>query len=437
MNKKISISLAITVALLAMTVTFSITMIVAMRMFDNQVQSVQEKESMYGKLSEIDKFVRANYYGEINNDTLYDTIASGYILGLGDRYATYYTAKAYTELQDMQNGKVMGIGVDVVKDASGAARITKVYADSPADQMGMEVDGFITAIDGTEVKGLTRDNVVSRLRGESGTTVKLTYLTPSNEEQTLELTRAQYSTPSVEYQLLAGNRGYIKITAFNNNTPSELSYAVSQLLNTGAAGLVLDVRNNSGDVLNAAEQCVDLLCGEGTVASAEYKDGTIETLYESDDNKVDVPLVCLVNASTASGAELFAANLRDMNGAQIVGVKTMGKGMLQSEPEKLSDGSAVVVTVAKLLTSLGDSFDGVGVVPDVESALTADEEQMSYALTVDTDPQIQRALEVLSSMTGTGTESGSSSSQASSEASLESSSQSQEESSDSETSEEG
>ena len=137
MNKKISVSLAITVALLAMTVTFSITMIVAMRMFDNQVQSVQEKESMYGKLSEIDKFVRANYYGEINDDTLYDTIASGYILGLGDRYATYYTAKAFTELQDMQNGKIMGIGVDVIKDTSGAARITKVYADSPADQMGM------------------------------------------------------------------------------------------------------------------------------------------------------------------------------------------------------------------------------------------------------------------------------------------------------------
>ena len=89
---------------------------------------------MYGKLSEIDKFVRANYYGETNDDTLYDTIASGYILGLGDRYATYYTAKAFTELQDMQNGKIMGIGVDVIKDTSGAARITKVYAGSPADR---------------------------------------------------------------------------------------------------------------------------------------------------------------------------------------------------------------------------------------------------------------------------------------------------------------
>ena len=436
MNKKISVSLAITVALLAMTVTFSITMIVAMRMFDNQVQSVQEKESMYGKLSEIDKFVRANYYGEINDDTLYDTIASGYILGLGDRYATYYTAKAFTELQDMQNGKIMGIGVDVIKDTSGAARITKVYADSPADQMGMEMDGFITAIDGVEVKGLTRDNVISRLRGEAGTTVKVTYLTPSNEEQELEVTRAQYSTPSVEYQLLAGNRGYIKITAFNNNTPSELSYAVSQLQNTGATGLVLDVRNNSGDVISAAEQCIDILCGEGVVASAEYKDGTIETLYESDENQVSIPLVCLVNGSTASGAELFAATLRDMNGAQIVGVKTMGKGMLQAEPEKLSDGSAIVITVAKLLTSQGDSFDGVGVTPDVESALTADEEQMSYTLTVDTDPQIQRSLEVLSGMIGD--ETGGSSSESSSEASSETAdSQQTAEDDASETSEEG
>ena len=151
---------------------------------------------------------------------------------------------------------------------------------------------------------------------------------------------------------------------------------------------------------------------------------------------MSIPLVCLVNGSTANGAELFAATLRDMNGAQIVGVKTMGKGMLQAEPEKLSDGSAIVITVAKLLTSQGDSFDGVGVTPDVESALTADEEQMSYALTVDTDPQIQRSLEVLSGMIGD--ETGDSSSESSSEASSETAdSQQTAEDDASETSEEG
>jgi len=400
MHKKISISLAITVALLAMTVTFSITMIMAMRMFDSQVQSVQEKESMYGKVSEIDKFVRGNYYGDINDDTLYDTIASGYMLGIGDKYAAYYTAKAYADLQNVQNGKVLGIGVDVVKDTSGAARIIRVYDDSPAKEMGLEVDGFITTIDGADVKGLTRENVIARLRGEVGTTVDILYLTPDSEEKELTVDRAQYTQPSVEYQLLAGNLGYVKVSAFNNDTPSEFSYAVSQLVNTGAVGMVFDVRNNAGTVLTTAMQCVDIVCGEGVVASAQYKDGTVEPLYESDPKGVDLPMVCLVNGSTASAAELFAASLREMNGAQIVGVKTLGKGTIQSEPQKLTDGSAVVVTVAKMLTNSEESFDGVGILPDVESLLSADEELMAYALTPETDPQIPRSLEVLNVMVG-------------------------------------
>ena len=130
MNKKISISLAITIAIIAMTVTFSVTMVLAGQHFNNTVSSVKEKENMYSKLAEIDKYVRDNAYYEINDDTLNDTIASGYMLGTGDRAAVYYTANAYAELQDIADGKLMGIGVDVVKDASGAARIIRVYEDS-------------------------------------------------------------------------------------------------------------------------------------------------------------------------------------------------------------------------------------------------------------------------------------------------------------------
>ena len=203
MNKKISISLAITIAIIAMTVTFSVTMVLAGQRFNNTVSSVKEKENMYSKLAEIDKYVRDNAYYEINDDTLNDTIASGYMLGTGDRAAVYYTANAYAELQDIADGKLMGIGVDVVKDASGAARIIRVYDDSPAAEAGLEKGGYITAIDGTDVKGLTRDNVTSRLRGETGTTVTVTYLSPASEEQEITLTRSRYTIPCVEYELLA------------------------------------------------------------------------------------------------------------------------------------------------------------------------------------------------------------------------------------------
>ena len=131
MNKKISVSLALTIAIIAMTVTFSVTMILARQIFDQTIPSVQEKESMYSKLAELDKYVRANYYGDIQDSTLFDMISYGYVLGTGDRNATYYTAKQYTELLEVQSGNIMGVGVDVVKDTSGYARITRSMPAAP------------------------------------------------------------------------------------------------------------------------------------------------------------------------------------------------------------------------------------------------------------------------------------------------------------------
>lgn len=135
MSKKVSLGVAATVTLIAMAVTFSMTMTVSMNMFNNTVSSVKNKERMYNKLSEVDRYVRANEYFDINDDTLNDTIASGYMLGISDRYARYYSAKAYSERVGLANGRLMGIGVAVVKDpSSGYARIIRVYDNTPRYQ---------------------------------------------------------------------------------------------------------------------------------------------------------------------------------------------------------------------------------------------------------------------------------------------------------------
>lgn len=400
MNKKISVGLAITIAIIAMTVTFSITMILAMQLYGRTVTAVQEKAIMYEKLSEIDNYVRAGAYYEINPETLSDTIASGYVLGTGDRYATYYTAKAYSELLDVQNGVLIGIGVEVVKDNSGYAKIIKVYDGSPAAEMAMEKGGYITAIEGTDVKTLsTRDAVVARLRGQEGTSINLTYLSTLNETSELSIPLSAFDTPTVEYELLTGGCGYVKIRNFSSDTPSELDYAVRQLQASGASSLVFDLRDNPGGLLNAAVDCVDLLAGEGPVAFAETKDGTRTELGASGASEVDLPMVCIINGSTASSAELFALSLREFGKAQLIGAKTLGKGTIQAAPQKLSDGSAVVITVAKLLTGQLTSFDGTGVEPDIEVLLTADEEQTYYDLTLDRDPQVQRAVELAATLT--------------------------------------
>ncbi len=415
MNKKISISMALTIAIIAMTVTFSLTMITARQIFDETIPSVKEKETMYSKLAEIDKYVRANYYGDIQDATLYDMISYGYILGIGDRNASYYTAKQYADLVELQNGNIMGIGVDVVKDSSGSARITKVYDASPASELGMEVGGYITAINGSDVKGLTAANVTSQLQGEAGTEVTVTYMALDGTTTDHTINRSRYTIPSVEYQMLSDSYGYIKLYRFDGTTQSAFSRAVEDLQNQGAKALIFDVRDNQGGILDVAVNCIDQLAPEGDIVFAEDKNGDQTLLGASDDGYVDLPMVVLVNKNTASSAELFAASLRQLSGAQLVGETTYGKGTIQAEPYRMSDGSAVVITTAKMITGDGTSFDSTGLTVDVEVAAKADGSDTTL-VSVEEDTQVQKALGVAQTMSGS-TASSSASSQASSAAS--------------------
>ncbi len=402
MNRKISVGMAVSIVILAMTVTFSITMLVAMRLFDSTVSSVKEKESMYNKIAEVDRYVRSNDYYQIDETTLYDRLTAGYLLGTGDKYARYYTASAYTDLMNAQNGTLLGIGVELAVDQSGYAKVTKVYDESPAKEAGITVGCYITAVDGTDVKSLSGvDAIQTRLRGESGTSVNVTWLDSEATEHTVDLTHSGYSTTTVDFQMLQGNVGYIKIRQFDASTPSELDYAIRSLSANNALSLVFDLRDNGGGLLDDALSCIDLVAPEGTLAYAEDQNGTRTVLGSSTgDSYVSLPMVCLVNGSTASGAELFANALRKMAGATIVGSTTAGKGVLLSDPQSLSDGSAVVITVGILLDNEGKNWNGTGLTPDVDASLTNDEQSSYYDFTVDNDPQITKAINAISGANG-------------------------------------
>lgn len=411
MNKKISISLAVTLIFIAMTVTFSVTMVVAMQMFDNTITSISEREAMFSNLSEINTYVSTAGYYDYSYDTVYDTVASGYILGISDRYAKYYTAKAYSEYQDVQNGNLLGIGVDLVKDAAtGYARVVRVYPDTPAYDAGLTKGCYITAItaaDGTryEVKNISdADTVQSRLRGGVGTSVTVDYIgTDGTQTTNLTITHYKYSTPTVEGQAI-GVCGYIRIYDFTSTTPTELDRTLNSLQDQGIQTLVLDLRDNRGGNLHDAMNAVDRLVGSGILAKSEDKNGEQTILYTSDETNCSLPMVCLVNGNTSAGAELFASCVKRMEGGSIVGTRTSGQGTIQAAPQRMSNGSAVVVTVAKLLVNDGAegfySFDGEGLMPDTEAALSSAEEQTYYDLTIETDSQIQRAVTTACSMVG-------------------------------------
>ena len=403
MSKKVSLGVAATVTLIAMAVTFSMTMTVSMNMFNNTVSSVKNKERMYNKLSEVDRYVRANEYFDINDDTLNDTIASGYMLGISDRYARYYSAKAYSERVGLANGRLMGIGVAVVKDpSSGYARIIRVYDNTPATNVGLEVGGFITAIGDTSTRSMSdAAAMTSALLGEEGSTVNIKYLTSLREEQSFEIIHANYTTPSIStVRLMDNGVGYLRIDSFTSGTAVEFRNAVNSLTNQGATSLIFDLRDNSGENLNAALVATDYCVPSGLIAQSQDKGGNVTDLRMSDENEITLPMVCLVNGSTASGAELFANALRKMAGATIVGSTTAGKGVLLSDPQSLSDGSAVVITVGILLDNEGKNWNGTGLTPDVDASLTNDEQSSYYDFTVDNDPQITKAINAISGANG-------------------------------------
>ena len=403
MSKKISLGVAATIAIIAMAVTFSLTMVVSMKMFNTTVSSVKNKERQYNKLSEIDRFVRAGEYFTIDEDTLNDRLAAGYMNGINDKYAVYYTAKEYSEKQSVEKGTLTGIGVAVVNDtSSGYARIIRLYDNSPAAEAGMQVGGFITAINDESTRNITSTaRLTSKLLGEEGTTTTITYLTPDRQEQQLNLVHSNYKTPSIyTRQMVADTCGYIRIDAFNSGTASEFKAAVDELLQQGANSLVFDLRDNNGENLNAALVAADYCVPSGEIAKQQDKDGNVTVLRMSDETKINVPIVCLVNGSTAGIAELFANALRKMAGATLVGTKTAGKGVVLSDAQSFSDGSAAYITVGLLLDNEDQTWNEEGLRPDIDAALSVDEQNAYYDYTLDTDPQISKAVNAATALAG-------------------------------------
>ena len=403
MSKKISLGVAATIAIIAMAVTFSLTMVVSMKMFNTTVSSVKNKERQYNKLSEIDRFVRAGEYFTIDEDTLNDRLAAGYMNGINDKYAVYYTAKEYSEKQSVEKGTLTGIGVAVINDtSSGYARIIRLYDNSPAAEAGMQVGGFITAINDESTRNITSTaRLTSKLLGEEGTTTTITYLTPDRQEQQLNLVHSNYKTPSIyTCQMVADTCGYIRIDAFTSGTASEFKAAVDELLQQGANSLVFDLRDNTGENLNAALVAADYCVPSGEIAKQQDKDGNVTVLRMSDETEINVPIVCLVNGSTAGSAELFANALRKMAGATLVGTKTAGKGVVLSDAQSFSDGSAAYITVGLLLDNEDQTWNEEGLRPDIDAALSVDEQNAYYDYTLDTDPQISKAVNAATALAG-------------------------------------
>lgn len=392
MNKKISLGVTICCMAIAAAITFTITMFFSLNVFNNKIANVDEREHLYKKLAEIDTYVRNQYLGDIDEEQLLDYVARGYMVGINDKYAAYMTQEEYKYYQQENEGTLVGIGTTARKDDSGYILIVDVKENSPAEAAGIQAGDLIVKVNDEDILTIGYTQAMSNIKGEEGTKVNLT-LRREGEDYSVELTRKNIQSSTVEYRVI-GENGYIKISNFDETTVDDFKYAVSDLKSQGVKGLIFDVRNNPGGLLDSVADVLDYLLPEGDLVSETNKKGETKVLRTSDSSCVELPMVVLVDGETASAAELFAADLRDFKVAELVGQNTYGKGIMQGA-FPLEDGSAIKMTIAYYNPHSGVNFDGVGLKPDYEVALTTEQKLNFDTLDETSDPQLMKAIEVL------------------------------------------
>ena len=385
MNKKISLGLALSLIAIASAVTFILTSFFSLQSFNEKVVDVNEKAKKYSSLQVLDSYVRENYLGDIDEEELSSGILKGYVEGIDDKYSRFLTAEEYQNELSSDSGELVGLGLTLTEDESGYIRIAEIYQDSPVSESDLVVGDIITYVDGNDVLVTGFDESIEAMKGQEGTEITITVRRDGIDKDMVFVRRSMELT-SVTGEMLSGYIGYIKITSFKKNTPDQFIETLERLNSNGAKAFIFDLRDNGGGLVSALEECVDPLLPEGIVATAEYKDGHSETLVYSDESELNLPMIVLVNDKTASAGELFAASLKDFGKAQLVGIQTFGKGVMQQTTE-FEDGSAVVLTVAEYKTAHSECYDGIGLVPDYVVENEEDSE---------TDFQYNKAVEIIS-----------------------------------------
>lgn len=348
-----------------------------------------------GKLQEVESLIQNYFIGDVDQGKLEDAAASAMVEALGDRWSYYMTAEQYKSYQQTMSNSYVGVGITAqARQDQQGIDIVSVVKGGPAEAAGLLSGDIIVAVNDTDVRGLDISAVTTMIKGEENTTVKLTVQRES-EEKTFTLTRKKFQTPVATYKMLEGNIGLITIKNFDQRCASETIAAIDALTEQGAKALIFDVRNNPGGYKNEMVEVLDHLLPEGVLfRSVDYRGR--ESVDRSDADHVDIPMAVLVNLSSYSAAEFFAAALDEYDAAVIVGEKTFGKGYFQNTIP-LSDGSAVNLSVGKYTTPKGKTLAGVGLTPEVEVPV---DEATAAKIAIGTldpmeDPQILAAINAL------------------------------------------
>lgn len=313
--------------------------------------------------------VKAAYVEPIDDKTLLENAIKGMLSNL-DPHSAYLEPEAFAELQESTSGEFGGLGVEIGQE-DGFLKVVSPIDDTPAAAAGIQAGDFIIKIDGQPTKGLSMMEAVEKMRGKPGTVIILTLVREGGQPFDVELKRAIIKTKSVKSQLLEGDYGYLRISQFQLNTGEEVGKALASLKKENGGkklgGLVLDLRNNPGGVLQAAVEVADHFLTKGLIVYTKGRIANSELRFSADkaDASEGVPLVVLINGGSASASEIVAGALQDHKRGILMGTDSFGKGSVQTVLP-LNNDRALKLTTALYFTPKGRSIQAQGIIPDVE-----------------------------------------------------------------------
>ncbi len=344
--------------------------------FDDKVEDVLEKLDTY-------------YLEGVDTDALYEEAIRGLVDSVGDPYTTYFTKSEYESFTDKMDGSYEGIGVVVsYGDTEDSVIVVAPFKDSPGERAGMKPGDRIVKVDGVDVIGMSLDKVVERIKGEQGTEVIIT-VRRDEVELDIPIIRDVIEIPTIEYEMLEGNIGYILMSGFDIITEPQFEEALEDLEKQGQEGLIIDLRNNPGGFLHIVFAIVDQLIEKGNlVVYTEDRQGNREEWITKTGDSFEKPLVILINGNSASASEILSGAIKDLDKGVLVGETTFGKGLVQRTFD-MDDGSAIKITISKYYTPSGSYIHDIGIEPDVDVELDTENEK---------DNQLDEAIRIMKEM---------------------------------------
>ena len=366
-NKRAAIFWAIILVIVTAFCTFVVTNTIAISLGNKVVIAQEDYKAIKSmdKLMGLKDYIKSNYVEGAEDNKLIEGAIKGMFESLGDPYSVYMTKEEFKNFNETTKGSYGGIGVIVSRSEDGYVTVVAPIEDTPGEKAGLKTNDKIIKVDDKDIVGIDLEEAVALMKGKKGTKVTLTVMRDNvREPKIFEIIREEIILKTVKSNMMENNIGYIRITMFDEDTGSEFKKALKELTSKNMKGLILDLRQNPGGFINQCVDVADELLDEGLVVYTEDKAKKRED-YKSGKGKLEVPFVVLIDEGSASASEIVSGAIKDRKAGLLIGVKTFGKGLVQSI-EQLKDGSGIKLTTQKYYTPNGISINKIGIQPDIE-----------------------------------------------------------------------